>query len=68
MSVSLDSQLFANPHDRERLNCVLLNGLIKQCGEKRKLGMTQRLSGTGIESRSPSGKVIYELRFQTFKF
>lgn len=30
----------ANPHDRERLNVVLSNGLIKQCRGRRKLGMS----------------------------
>lgn len=37
--------VIANPHDRERLNGVLSNGMIKQCRGRRKLGMSQSLTG-----------------------
>lgn len=48
------SSVIANSHDRERLNGVLSNGLIKQCRGRRKLGMTH--TGTSIESRSLVGR------------
>lgn len=46
--------VIANPHERERLNGVLSNRLIKQCKGRRKLGMTH--TGTSIEARSLVGR------------